>query len=172
MSDKPKAVAYYRVGKIETPQTAIYCRVALADVFAVKAQEELLIRYAAEKKIIVDRIHSDNGESGATLERPAFQKMMSGINTGEISCVIVKDFARLSRNHIQLGEWLNEMQNKNIRIICVNDGYDSDFACDFFNKQFKDVMVELCRKDRSAKIKANLALKKEAKTASKAMVHS
>jgi len=118
MLDKPKAVVYCRVGNVETSKTAIYCRVASADDFAIKAQNESLRNYAKEKRLSVGMVYSDNGASGLSFERPAFQEMMSAVDKGDIDCIIVKNISRISRNHLQFGKWIDDMRGKNVRVIC------------------------------------------------------
>ena len=68
----------------DKPKTAIYCRVASADDFAIKAQEETLRNYAVEQMLTVGGVYSDNGANGLSFDRPAFQAMMSAIKMGEI----------------------------------------------------------------------------------------
>ena len=46
---------------------------------------------------------SDDGYSGTNFRRPGVMDMLEQIREGEIDCVIVKDFSRFSRDHIELG---------------------------------------------------------------------
>jgi len=60
--------------------------------------QKALIRDFSETLTDVDIIAEfvDDGHSGASFERPDFQKMMEAIKAGRINCVIVKDLSRLS----------------------------------------------------------------------------
>jgi len=121
MSDKPKVAMYCRLANEETPKTAIYCRVASADDLAIKTQEETLRNYADEKRLSVGAVYSDNGASGLSFERSAFQKMMSDVYKGDVDCIIVKNISRISRNYLHFGKWIDEMRDKNVRVIMVDD---------------------------------------------------
>ena len=125
MSDKPKVTVYCRLANDVTPKTAIYCRVASADDSAIKTQRETLCNYALEKRLSVGMVYSDNGASGLSLERPAFQEMMSAVDRGNVNCIIVKNISRISRNHLHFGKWIDDMRGKNVRVITVDDNFDS-----------------------------------------------
>jgi DNA invertase Pin-like site-specific DNA recombinase len=134
LKDRTEAVReaiYMRVGnesQLERKTTALYCRVASTspiDNGAISIQTHILQRYADEMGFAPCTVYSDNGKSGVTLDRPAFKKMMSGIDNSDINCVVVKDIARVSRNPIQFEEWLGKMREKNVRVISINDGFDS-----------------------------------------------
>jgi DNA invertase Pin-like site-specific DNA recombinase len=51
--------------------------------------------------------------------------MMSAVDGGEVGCVIVRDFSRICRNYLELDNWFNAMADKGVRLIAVNDRYDS-----------------------------------------------
>jgi len=125
MSDKSKVAVYCRLGNVEVSKTAIYCRVASANDFAIKAQKKSLCNYASDKRLSVGMVYSDNGASGLSFERPAFQEMMSAVDRGDVDCIIVKNISRISRNHLHFGKWIDDMRGKNVRVITVDDNFDS-----------------------------------------------
>jgi len=159
MPDKPKAVIYCRVASDELPKAALYCRVASVDEFAIKAQEKMLRNYADGQMIPVGGMYSDNGKSGLTLDRPAFRKMISGIKCGEINCVIVKDFARVSRDFVIISKWLRDMRVKHVRVIAVSDGYDSAATQDrdVMYEQIAETIMEIWKEQHFAMIRAGIA---------------
>ena len=68
----------------------------------------------------------DNGTSGTTFHRPAFQKMLSDIESGFVNCVIVKDLSRLGRNTIDTGYYIEQyFRLRNVRFIAVNENFDT-----------------------------------------------
>jgi DNA invertase Pin-like site-specific DNA recombinase len=172
MSDKQKTAVYIRMANEEKPKAAIYCRVASADEVTIKTQEEILHNYAVRQMFSVCGVYSDNGVSGVTLERPAFVKMMSDIERGEITCVIVKDLSRLSRDFIQLGGWLNDMRGKGVRVISVNDGYDSDTPRAVFDERFTKAIERTYKAEISEKIKTGIARKREADAERRKKAHN
>ncbi|GHV33061.1 hypothetical protein FACS18949_06040 [Clostridia bacterium] len=150
MSDTKKAVLYCRLANKVKPKAAIYCRSALADDCAIKAQEKVLYNFAAGQMLVVGGTYCDNGESGVTLDRPAFKRMMSAIDDSDINCIIVKDIARVSRNPIQFVEWLTEILEKNVRVIAVNDGFDSNDTDSDLHKSLAVVLNKAYREELAA----------------------
>ncbi|MGN0245859.1 MAG: recombinase family protein [Lachnospiraceae bacterium] len=45
----------------------------------------------------------DDGYTGKNMDRPDMQRMLDLVKRKQISCVIVKDFSRFSRDHIEQG---------------------------------------------------------------------
>ena len=151
----------------DTLKCAIYCRVASADVngFAVEAikmQEDALSNYAAEKMFPVTGIYSDVGEKGLSFDRPAFQKMMSAVNNGEVNCIIAKDIDRINRNYLQCGIWLDEMRKKNVRVIAVNDGFDSENRVAQI-VSFEETIRKYYKEIHSQRTKTGIALARQRK---------
>lgn len=143
-------------------RAAVYCRVASADDFAIKAQENLLRNYAVEEMLAVGEVYSDNGASGLALDRPAFQKMMSEIEYGEINCVIVKNSSRISRNYLQFGKWLDDMSAKNVRVIAVDDCFDSN-KYTVQNVLFEEAIKKYYKENHSQRIKVGIAHSRQRK---------
>ena len=68
----------------------------------------------------------DDGFSGTSLNRPAFQRLMADVKAGIIRHIIVKDFSRFMRDYLELGNYLeNIFPFLGVRFIAINDQYDS-----------------------------------------------
>ncbi len=68
----------------------------------------------------------DDGISGTTTARPSFQRMLQAARSKKISCIIVKDLSRFSRDYIVLGDYVEQIfPMLGIRFISINDHYDS-----------------------------------------------
>ncbi len=79
--------------------------------------------------IEIERVYTDNGASGRTFERPAFQAMLEDIEDGKIDCVVVKDLSRLGRNTIDTGYYIEKyFPLHRVRFIAVNDQFDSEHS--------------------------------------------
>jgi DNA invertase Pin-like site-specific DNA recombinase len=71
-------------------------------------------------------VYIDNGLSGQTFERPAFQQMLADMESGKINCCAVKDLSRLGRNAIDSGYYVEKyFPTNNIRFGAITDNYDS-----------------------------------------------
>lgn len=69
----------------------------------------------------------DNGYSGLNLNRPGITEALEMIRTGEISCFVVKDFSRFSRDYITQGKYVEQIfPFMKVRFIAIADGYDSN----------------------------------------------
>ncbi len=105
----------------------------------------------------------DDGFSGSSFERPAFQKMMAGVKAGEIDCIVVKDLSRFGRNYLDAGEYIEKIfPFLGVRFIAVNDNYDSldGAASDELTIPFKNLINEAYCRDSSVKIRSCLEVKR------------
>lgn len=69
----------------------------------------------------------DDGYSGLNLNRPGISKALEMIRAGEISCFVVKDFSRFSRDYITQGKYVEQIfPFMKVRFIAIADGYDSN----------------------------------------------
>ena len=62
----------------------------------------------------------DDGMTGTDSERENFQRMLGDIDCGAVTCVIVKDPSRLSRNYIEAGQYMEILfVKKKVRFISL-----------------------------------------------------
>ncbi|MDR0916421.1 MAG: recombinase family protein [Oscillospiraceae bacterium] len=161
MSNNPNAVLNSRIEHEVKPKTAIYCRTAANDGKSIIAQERELREFAAAQMLDVGLIYCDNGVSGLALNRAAFRTMMLAVENGEINCIIVRDYARVSRTLIQLWDWLIEMHRINVRVIAVKDGFDSGHLGGELHEKLSKALKKAYNDELSKKTKAGIARKKE-----------
>ena len=68
----------------------------------------------------------DDGYSGTSTSRPAFQRLIRDAQDGKVKTIIVKDFSRFARDYIEAGDYMERIfPLLGVRFISVNDGYDS-----------------------------------------------
>nr|WP_325259622.1 recombinase family protein [uncultured Oscillibacter sp.] len=108
--------------------------------------------------IEVVEIYTDNGISGQTFERAAFQHLLDDIEAGKIDCVVVKDLSRLGRNTIDTGYYIEKyFPLHQVRFIAVNDQYDSNDGENSANHMIvplKNMINEAYAADISRKVAA------------------
>ena len=107
--------------KTEKRKAVIYCRVACADQLTMDNQEKITQDFADKEGYIVDKCYRDNGESGATLNRPGMNKLLYDIRNGEVKTIIAKDFARFSRSLPLLREFTNVTKKHGVILETIND---------------------------------------------------
>lgn len=66
-------------------------------------QKKMLEAYADEHGLRHIRHFSDDGFSGTTFNRPAFEEMLEEVERGRVGTVIVKDLSRLGRDYLNVG---------------------------------------------------------------------
>jgi len=89
---------------------------------SIENQRLLLTNYAQEKGWEIREIYIDDGWSGTTMNRPAFQRMMRDVEDRLINLVIVKDLSRLGRNYIEVGRLTEEtLPRLGCRFVALND---------------------------------------------------
>lgn len=116
---------------VSTCRAGIYVRLSVEDSHTHSASietQQMIIAQFLERNpdIQVYDTYIDNGTSGTTFHRPAFQKMLSDVESGLVNCVIVKDLSRLGRNTIDTGYYIEQyFRLRNIRFIAVNENFDT-----------------------------------------------
>lgn len=107
----------------------------------------------------------DDGYSGITLDRPNMQKLLDMIKKQKVTCIIVKDFSRFSRDYIDLGTYIQQIfPFMGIRFISISDKYDSSAeqsSNENMNNEFKSLLADFYCKDVSDKVKNVLEVKRE-----------
>ncbi|MCD7740850.1 MAG: recombinase family protein [Ruminococcus sp.] len=151
-------------------KTALYARLSdenngLEDDRSLQNQIKYLEEYIEKHPYLglVDR-YVDNGRSGMSFKRAEFQRMMEDVKDGRINCVVVKDFSRFGRNHIEAGYYLETIfPQLDVRFISVNDNFDS-----MGGGKSSDIMVplknminEMYAKDTQRKVLATLRAKEQ-----------
>jgi DNA invertase Pin-like site-specific DNA recombinase len=94
---------------------------------SVDTQKALLQNFITlSTDIKLHDFYIDNGMTGVTFDRPAFQRMLADAESGVINCIIVKDLSRLGRSAIDTGYYIEKyLPSLNVRFIAVNDDFDS-----------------------------------------------
>ena len=85
--------------------TAIYSRVAQADEYRIRWQEEKLLQYAKLNGHNDCVFYRDNGTSGMSLDRPGMKNLIHDIQDGIIGTVIVADQNRVARDYMLMRKW-------------------------------------------------------------------
>ena len=110
---------------VSTCRAALYVRLSVEDSHTHSASietQQMIIAQFLERNpdIQVYDTYIDNGTSGTTFHRPAFQKMLSDIESGFVNCVIV--------NNEQASEYIetiNKMyESKDLVFYHIHDGIE------------------------------------------------
>lgn len=150
---------------------AIYARLSREDGSGVESnsitnQVSYIQDYIKSKQDIqLVSIRKDDGYSGVDFSRPDFEAMMTDIKNGIVNCVIVKDFSRFGRNHLEVAEYLEHLfPFLGVRFISINDNYDSinpASDADHIVIPFKNLVNESYLRDISIKVRTSLDSKRK-----------
>lgn len=116
------------------------------------ANQKLLLTKEAKDKGYTNLVHfMDDGVSGVTMNRPGLQDMLAQIKLGKASAVFVKDMSRLGRNHLEVGNLMeNFFPEYDIRFVAISDNVDSDEGENEM-AAFKNIFNEMYARDISKK---------------------
>lgn len=138
--------------------TALYERLSHDDELqgesnSISNQKALLEEYAKSNGFTRIMHFADDGISGTRFDRPALMKMSQMVDEGKISTIIVKDMSRLGRDYLNVGQYMEMLRQRAVRLIAINDGTDTAKGDDEFTP-FRNIMNEWCARDISKKIKS------------------
>ena len=68
--------------------------------------------------------------------------MMSEVEAGRIHTICVKDMSRVGRDYLKVGEIMEKLRKRSVRLIAINDGVDSFNGDDDFTP-FRNIMNEM-----------------------------
>ena len=140
--------------------TALYCRLSQDDGLdgdsnSIQNQKRILEQYAIDHRFPNPQFYVDDGYSGASFNRPDFQRMMADMEDGKIGIIITKDLSRLGRNQLHTGLYIEErFPQFGVRYIAINDNVDAENAESSELMPFKNLFNEWFVRDTSRKIRA------------------
>ena len=125
------------------------------DSNSIQHQIEIITKYCETHGISHHKVYKDDGFSGTSFKRPGFLEMMSDIEAGLVSMVIVKDMSRFGRNYLEVGLYTEiRFPEMGVRFIAINDGVDSDDQLGNDFTPFRNIINEWYAKDTSKKIRS------------------
>ena len=123
------------------------------------SNQKLMLEDYARRNGFPRPIHfTDDGISGTRFDRPGFNAMMAEVEAGHVEAIIVKDMSRLGRDYLKVGQIMELLRQKNVRLIALNDGVDSFRGDDDFTP-FRNIMNEWYARDTSKKIRSTFQAK-------------
>ena len=157
-----KAAIYVRLSK----EDGDVADAKKAESNSISNQKSLILNFLKDKEDIeVVSVREDDGYSGATFERPAFQLMMQDVQNGLVDCIVVKDLSRFGREYIDAGRYIERLfPAMGVRFIAINDNYDSvnsSGQSDEIVIPFKNLINDAYCRDISIKIRSHLEVKRQ-----------
>jgi len=121
-------------------QAALYSRIASKGHGVceyIKRQQKTLRTFALEQGYEDYKEYSDIGYSGNDFARPSMKDLWGDITAGKINVVVVRDMSRISRNLVQLEQWVKETEGYGVKLITLDGSHRIRFTTDDFLKLMK-----------------------------------
>lgn len=106
-------------------KAALYLRVSTTDQTTLNQEIELK-KYCENNNVEIYRIYKDEGISGSKTSRPQLDLMLQNMRDKLFDTVIVWKFDRLGRSTAHLLQVLEELKNKNVRLIATSQNIDTN----------------------------------------------
>ena len=120
---------------------------------SISNQKQMLEEYARRNRLPNPTHFTDDGISGTRFDRPGFLAMMEEVEAGRVEAIVIKDMSRLGRDYLKVGQVMEVLRQKGVRLIAINDGVDSLNGDDDFTP-FRNIMNEYYARDTSKKIRS------------------
>ena len=78
--------------------------------------------------------------------------IMEEVEAGRVESIVIKDMSRLGRDYLKVGQVMEVLRQRGVRLIAINDGVDSLKGDDDFTP-FRNIMNEFYARDTSRKIR-------------------
>ena len=143
--------------------TALYCRLSVEDVKdgksedsnSIKNQKQILTDYAKRNGYRNTMLFVDDGVSGTSFEREAFQRMQRMAEEGKIGTIIVKDLSRFGREQVEAGRLTQIVYpSLGITFISIQENVNSTTGDGMEMMPFYNIFNEWYAAQTSKKIRA------------------
>ena len=91
---------------------------------SISNQKKMLEDYARRNGLPNPTHFTDDGVSGTRFDRPGFLAMMEEVEAGRVEAIVVKDMSRLGRDYLKVGQVMEILRQRGVRLIAINDGVD------------------------------------------------
>ena len=106
---------------------------------SISNQKAMLEEFAARQGFTNIVHFTDDGISGTCFDRPGFLAMMKEVEAGNVEYLCIKDMSRMGRDYLKVGQIMEILRQRGVRLIAINDGVDSARGDDDFTS-FRNIM--------------------------------
>lgn len=89
-------------------------------------REKAIREFTSKENIKLNEYLLDAGISGRKASRPALDRLLVKVRSGQTKTIIVYKLDRLGRSLANLLDLLQEFKNKRVRVVSIMDGIDTD----------------------------------------------
>lgn len=136
-------------------KVAIYARVS-TDQQELEQQITACQRYCAYKSHEVIDVYSEK-ISGAKSSRPEYLKLITALRAVKYDAVVVFRLDRLGRNARELALLIDELENRGIKVLSINENFDTSTAIGRAMRELVFIFAQLEREQIGEATKQRLA---------------
>src|SRR5947208_14539740 len=123
-----------RASAAKTIRCAIYTRKSTEegldqDFNSLQAQREAAEAYIHSQKEVGWKLlpehYNDGGFSGATLDRPALQRLLDEVDARRVDCIIVYKVDRLSRSLLDFARLIDRFDQRSVTFVSVTQPFNT-----------------------------------------------
>ena len=104
------------------------------------SNQKAMLEEFATRQGFTNIVHfTDDGISGTCFDRPGFLAMMKEVEAGNVEYLCIKDMSRMGRDYLKVGQIMEILRQRGVRLIAINDGVDSARGDDDFTP-FRNIM--------------------------------
>lgn len=137
-------------------RAGLYLRVSTVDQTTLNQEIELK-KYCERENIEIHNIYKDEGVSGTKTSRPELDRMLQDMRNKCFEVIVVWKFDRLGRSTAHLLQVLEELKNKNVRLIATSQNIDTSTPMGKFFFTILSGFAEMEREMIRERIKLGLA---------------
>jgi len=132
-------LGFFMKDKVYQEKKRIYCAIYTRkstsesldqDFTSLDAQREAAENYIASQRnegwLVLPERYDDGGYTGANLERPALQRLLSDIRDGRVDCVVVYKVDRLSRSLLDFAQLLEFFDKHKVTFVSVTQNFNTN----------------------------------------------
>jgi len=139
-------------------KTALYARVSTdQQTTGLESQVRILKDYCSKNDILNYEIFMDEGISGTKSSRPALDRMMTAVQSGEVSAVVVYSFSRFARSTTHLLNALQVFKQNNVSFVSITEKIDTSTLVGIAVFSILAAISQLERDLIAERVKAGLA---------------
>jgi len=134
-------------------KTAIYVRksVEVKDSISIETQIQMCQNYFIDTECEFE-IFSDDGYSGANINRPAFKRLLKKIELKCFDTLVCYKLDRISRKVLDIADIFDLLEKSNVKFICVKDNYDTSTPMGRAMLYFASVFAQLEREQTAERV--------------------
>lgn len=116
---------------------------------SLDAQREACLNYIASQKsegwTALPEVYDDGGFTGANIDRPCLQKLLSEIKEGRVDCVVVYKVDRLSRSLLDFSKLLEFFDKNNVVFVSITQAFNT---CTSMGKLTLNILLSFAQFER------------------------